>query len=263
MAPTGSGSTPTAAKDRVLGYLRDDCWNGVRGVASLLTLLVTAVLTVLVYRWNAELAQSHLSIQLLTASWSQDATEWWVQAVVDNNGPRTARDITIEVVIPSVPHTSPHSLTVLHEGARYQLTEPYQASTVRWQVLDPPNTLATRDLDVLHYRQHLDRLAVGDEVVVSARFTTQPTFGEHVVSALHDRTPTPLTNPHGSGPDYYEHAYEQWKMMVLRGYFIHDIEIAGNMLAPSKASLWNPVRFRSAPSSPSGTSRPADFRKMG
>jgi hypothetical protein len=242
--PAHRDSAPSGVASRVRCLLRDELWNGVRGIASLLTLTVTIFLSWLVYQWDAGQDQSHLTIQALTCSRSEDYTQWRVQAVVDNNGPRTASDLTIEVAIAADTGAKLEGVSILHDGYRYGIAEPHRQSSVLWYVVDPPAPFAARDLQLDHYRQHLARLLVGDYLVVSAQFTTDPLLGQGIAAALEEGKGAPSTNPHGAGEDSEEHLRQQYSMLTLRGYFIQDISVSADLVVANKSSLWRPLAAR-------------------
>lgn len=211
---------------------------------SVLTLVLMIVIAVVVQAWIARQEQAHLSIQSLSYSVSQDLTEWRIQVLVDNNGSRTATDLFVDTSLAPSSNATLTSLVILSEDGPQQVTEPYRTSTTSWRLFQPPETLLrVQYIEVLHYKLNVDRLLVGDSLVVSASFRTEASFGDQILRALGNRTLAPLTNPHGAAPDSFEHAHSLWQMQILRSHFIHDVAVAGNMIVASKSSLWQDAAY--------------------
>lgn len=231
-------------KPGVLGCLRDEAWNGFRALVSLGTLFAMFGLAYLVNRWTAAQSQAYLSIDPLTWTVSEDLTQWRVQALVDNHGPRTATDLRLEATLAVNPSVQLVTLVILQRNDTLKLNGEPRASTGTWTTALGDSDLQREDIALLHYERYIDDLLVGEQLLISASFKTDSSFGEELLRTLDNRNHMPLTNPHGAGPDYFEYAHQQWVMLVLRGYFIHDVALSGNMVIAHKSSLWQPVSFR-------------------
>jgi len=212
--------------------LRDPAWEGVGTLLSVLTFVVAIVLTFFVAKWTISQEQAHLFIHPPNWRVSQDLTEWRIEVVIDNDGPPTATDLTVGTRLAVSPHITLTHLAILHQGSSAELVKISEGGTIPWSVILDEG-LQPIQIEFRDYEGFIDRLSVGDQIVIQADFTADPSFSQRLTRAVQ------------SGDFWsFESARRGWASGQLRAFFIHDASVSGNKVIATKSNLWEPPRFR-------------------
>lgn len=189
--------------------LRDPAWEGIGTLLSVLTFVVAAILTFFVARWTMSQDQAHLFVHQPDWSMScksQGQCEWWVTIVIDNDGPPTANELLVAPRIAVSPHITLTRLVILHEGSAVELLGTSKSGTMTWgHFLE--GTLRT-EIKFRDYEGYIERLLVGDHLVIQADFDVDPSFSEQFLRAAL------------SGDSWaFDSARQSWAIGLLRAFF--------------------------------------------
>lgn len=214
--------------------LRDPAWEGIGTLLSVLTFVVATILTFFVARWTMSQDQAHLFIHQPDWSMScesQDQCEWQVTIVIDNDGPPTANDLLVAPRIAVSPHITLTRLVVLREGGAVELLGTSKSGTITWgHFLE--GALQT-EMKFRDYEGSIERLLVGEQLVIRADFNADPSFSQQFVRAVQ------------SGDFWaFDSARQGWTIGLLRAFFIHDVNLSGSKVVATKSYRWEPPRFR-------------------
>jgi hypothetical protein len=218
--------------------LADAKWQGVGVIVSIITLIVTIILTITVTQWVISRDTASLFISAASYYPSSDYKTWDSLFALENRGPTTAYDLKIKVKLISLPSITLEKITALYEEIPVESVRLAEKGTLEWGSFIDDTWFKQKDLAYQVYDIDVEKLNVGDQILVFIRYNVDPSIIDQLVASFL-WNPGPPNNPNKIPMSIDPMV----SVNNMKAFFINDVDIKGNKIEMSKSHLWEPLRL--------------------